>query len=163
MKFEDMICKIAILTFSAIFLCQVSLIFVSDRLYSMSLALEAGKISTDKALNYINTAVKLNPSNANLYFRKYEIVEIKLKSQKNDVREIYINQINLLRHCIDLCPSWPAYHMYYALTLNKLRPAPNLITKETILMELEKASELKPYSKLYLDIYDRYVLKDTTI
>ncbi|MGB2630443.1 MAG: hypothetical protein WBD17_04355 [Candidatus Omnitrophota bacterium] len=122
---------------------------------------EKGRITPDKAITLLNIATNLDSTNANLYFQKYELLDIKANNLKPAIRNtqyaIRKQQLHLLKTCINLCPSWPAYHLFYALTLNKFSQRPNIMTQQQILSELKKAAELKPYSELYSKIYKRYL------
>ena len=142
--------------FSAVFALRILTIFTADRLYSMSLAAETGKISPEKGLKIISTAVMLDPSNAKLHYEKCEILELEIKDKKRKQRNIlFEKQLHILRRCINLCPSWAAYHMHYALILSRMSRNPNMFTREMINSEIEQSIELKPYSKLYRRIYDK--------
>jgi hypothetical protein len=160
--------KITIIIFSIIFAIRVVTIFGADRLYSMSLAAETGKITPDAAIKLLDVATNLDSTNADLYFRKYEILNLKTQNATTQQRNNAITQqrnnaitqqLRLLTKCINLCPSWSAYHLYYALTLKRMSPKPNLITRQLILSELESASDLKPYSSRYRQMYERYAGK----
>jgi len=151
--------KIILILFSIIFALRVITIFTADRLYSMSMAVETGKIPADRGILFLGVATKLDSTNAKLYFQKYEI--LRGLSPKGTVpdeeHKIQKQQLHLLKKCIDLCPSWAAYHIYYAFTLRALSPKPNIITRDMIASEFKKASDLKPYSPLYCKIYERYI------
>ncbi len=155
--------KTLLTVFTVIFALRVVTIFAADRLYSMSLAAEVGKIAPDRAVSMLDAAIKLDSANAELYYKKYEILNRGTKSDKNDVQrtmyEIRKRQLNLLKKAINFCPSWPAYHLRYALTLKRMVKYPNVQTRELILSELKKAVELKPFSELYMRIYKKYVEK----
>ena len=159
---KSKVIRYGIIIFSIVFAIRVITIFTAERLYSMSLAAERGKRATEEALTMLNTAIKLDPKNAELYFRKYEILELSSRARPEaEMRDLMQNirkkQLYLLKKCMDLCPSWPGYHMYYALTLESMSPNPNIMTQSVILSELQKAASLKPYSKLYHQIYQKYI------
>lgn len=147
---KNRIISYCIIIFSIVFLVRVITIFTADRLYSMSLAVEQGKRKSELAITMLNIASTLDSTNADLYFLKYEI--LRGENASNAQKQ----QLNLLKKCTDLCPSWPAYHLYYVLTLIQMSPQPNIITKERILSELKKAKELKPYSLVYMNLYQKY-------
>ena len=90
-------------------------------------------------------AVKLDSTNSDLHYARYESVDLKQKLR-----------LQALKRCINLTPSWPAYHLYYGLMLEKMSPNPNPLTKGLILSELEKASDLKPSSRLYRKILQEH-------
>ena len=153
-----------LIIFILIFALRVITIFIADRCYSMSMSAEKGKITPDQAITLLNIATKLDSTNANLYYQKYELLNLRTTDdQRPTTDETLRQQLHLLRTCINLCPSWPAYHLFYALTLNKFSSNPNVVTRKQILSELQKASELKPYSELYSKIYKRYLEKYSTI
>ena len=150
--------RILLILFSITFAVRVISIFTADRLYSMSMAAEKGSISPETALKYIDIATNLDSTNADLYFQKYQILELSsralvpsevegrpeaesrdLKNEIQDTRyEIRKQQLHLLRTCIDLCPTWPRYHLTYAMTLERMSPTPNLMTRQKILSELQE-------------------------
>ena len=146
---ENRTVKRIIILFSVIYALRVVTIFTADRLYSMSMAAEKGRISANRAITLLDLAAGLDSTNADIYFKKYELLGS--EPGKTDSRPLK-QQLRLLRCCLNLRPSWPAYHMYYALTLKKMSQHPNIQTRKLILDQLEKAVELKPYSKLYLKI-----------
>ena len=161
---KDKAIKLIIVLFTIVFTMRVVTVFIADRLYSMSMAAEKGRIPVSRAVTFLNIATKLDSSNANLYYQKYELLELSLRGAKadeaisqNDMRRK--QQLHLLRQCIQLCPSWPAYHLFYAFTLKKMSPNPNIVTQGQILSEFKKAAELKPYSELYRKIYKSYLKK----
>ena len=152
--------NIFIVIFTIIFAIRVITIFTADRLYSMSLAAEKGTRTPESALKLLNVATRLDSTNATLYYQEYKVLNIKIKDEHRassiQHRE---DQLHLLRHCINLTPSWPKYHLLYARTLERMSPRPNLMTRQKLLSELEKASKLKPYSPMYKDIYNKYKAK----
>jgi hypothetical protein len=157
---KNKILKSIIVVFSLVFAMRVITMLTADCLYRMSKVAEEDKIPIDRGVACLNIATKFDPANADLYFRKYELLDIKAKNQKPTIKnEIRKQELTLLRQCVQLCPSWPAYHLFYALTLGQMNTRPNFITQQKILSELEKASELKPYSTLYRKIYKTYLNK----
>lgn len=148
---KNKVIRYSIIVFSMVFMVRIITIFTADRLYSMSLAAEEGKRAPEEAITMLNIATTLDSTNVNLYFMKYEILELKTKS------DILKKQLHILKKCIDLCPSWPAYHIYYAFTLKQMSLKPNIVTKELILSEFKKAAELKPYSPMYKKLYQKYL------
>ena len=156
------IIKTIIIIFTFIFAARLTTIFAADRLYIMSFPAQKKKIPINRGIDYLNAATRLDSTNANLYFQKYELLDVQSKNQPQTTNyQLRKDQLYLLKHCIQLCPTWPAYHLYYALTLGQMSPRPNTITRQRILSELKKASELKPYSKLYRKIYKTYLKKFT--
>ena len=153
---NDRSLKLILIIFSVVFLARVATIFTADRLYSMSFAAEAGGITPVRAINLVNTAIALDNNNADLCFRQCELLQLEVKEKnRRKIKIIRKNQLHTLKDCIALCPSWPRYHLYYALVLKKMAKNPNPQTRELILSELKKAAKLKPFSKLYRDIYGR--------
>ena len=160
--------KLILIAFSLIFALRVATIFTADRCYSMSLAAEKGKITPDRAITLLNIATALDSTNAELYSKKFDILRLKDKEKSHHPspithysspmthHEILKQQLHLMNRCITLCPSWPAYHLYYALTLSQMSPRPNIQTRKLILSELQKTKELKPYSNLYRQICQKY-------
>ena len=151
---KDKRIKLLIILITVIFAVRIVTIFVADRLYSMSMAAEIGRISPEQGIGYLNIATKLDSTNADLYYQKYKILSVSTQTaNRKPQTELLKRQLHMLRRCIQLCPSWPAYHMFYALTLNRMSPKPNVMTRELILSELKKAADLKPYSTRYHQIY----------
>lgn len=156
--------KSILVIFSVVFMLRVLTIFVADRYYSMSLAAEKGKITTDRARDLLNIAIRMDSSNADLYSRKFRILVLELKnipkgthpSSRIKRHDIYEQMLPVIKHCIQLCPSWPKYHLQYALTVKKMSFRLNAPTRELILSELLKAAELKPYSELHRKVYEKY-------
>lgn len=81
---------------------------------------------------YLLTAA-LNPLNSEYYYRK-----------------------GLLTKAIEAEPAKAMYHMLYALDLIQQNPRPDALTRQLILAQLTQALELKPYSKKYRKIFDKY-------
>jgi len=147
--------KYIIILFSVVFAIRVLTIFAADRLYSMSLAAEKGIISPNKAITYLDYAISLDSTNADLYYQKYKI--LRGLSPKGTVldedRNLHKKQLHTLRKCINLCPTLSRYHIFYAFTLKRMMPKSNPMTRQMILSEMKKAVQLKSYSKLYGKIY----------
>lgn len=152
-------CRLTTILFSFIFAGTVLAVFSSDRLYSASLRTE--RTDTARSLSFVDAAIKLDPINAELYFEKAYLLKRQLivNEQRTTINEkrstineqqIYERCLHLYKRCINLSPSWPQYHLYYALILNKM--GSNYITREFVRSELEKAAELKPYSKMYQEM-----------
>ena len=151
---KNKLMQLILILFSLVFAIRVLTILTADRLYSMSPAAETGKITSDRAIVYLDLATTLDSTNADIYFQKYKVLDLKQKNSILNTRySILKKQLHLLRHCINLCPSWPRYHLTYALTLERMSPIPNLMTRQMILSELQKATTLKPYSSLYQHIH----------
>ena len=151
---RNKVIRYCVIIFSIVFAVRVITIFTADRLYSMSLAAEQGEREPGEAITMLlNIATILDSTNTKLYFLKYEVMQLKTE---NDIRK---HQLNLLKKCIDLCPSWPEYHLYYAFTLKQMTLKPNIVTEELILSELKKATELKPYSPIYKKLYQKYLTR----
>jgi len=152
---KNKLIQLTIILFSLAFATRVITVSATDRLYSMSLAVEEGAISPNKAITYLDYAIRLDSTNADFYYQKYRVLSgLSPKGTVPDEeRKVQKQQLHFLRHCINLCPPWPRYHLNYALTLSKMSPRANLMTRESILSELKKASDLKPYSPLYQRIY----------
>lgn len=156
---KNKILKIIIIIFSIGFAVRVSTIFIADRCYSMSLSAKASK-----AIELLNFAEKLDSTNVNLYFTEYEILDQAIQtdqlknSSKNSIEvSIYRKkQINLLKTAIDLCPSWPLYHIYYGITLKQITLKQNILIATQILSQLKMSVELKPFSPKYTNIYEKY-------
>ena len=155
--------KIAIIIFSVLFAIRVTTIFTADRLYSMSLAAETGKITPGRAILLLNIASKLDSSNANIYYQKSEMRSLEYNEKRDSFSPIALRhnikkfQLQALAKCIDLCPSNALYHAAYAVTLKQMTPKPNITTKSIILSETKKSTELIPVSDEYKSIYEYYL------
>lgn len=114
-------------------------------LFSMAFALRVTTIMLADVFTGTDLAIKLDSTNADLYYERYGSVDLQPKLR-----------LQALKRCINLTPSWPAYHLYYGLMLEKMSPNPNPLTKGLILSELEKASDLKPSSRLYRKILQEH-------
>lgn len=172
MDMKRRIIRLLLVVFSLTYAVSVMTVFIADRLYSMSMAAEGGKISIDRGLSLLDIATKLDSTNAKLYLQKYKILVSEIKKQKTENRnQTYKQMLRFMKQGIDLCPTDPYYHMHYALVLKKLnrgRRSPH--TEQLMLSEFKKAAELKPCSDLYQRIYkrnlaslNRVCLKDPTL
>ncbi|MFH1878943.1 MAG: hypothetical protein ABH883_09070, partial [Candidatus Omnitrophota bacterium] len=127
------------------------------RLYSMSSACEKGGITPDLAIRLLDAASMLDPDNVDIYMRKYAFIRQMIKKEKGHRnRKLLKKELHILKKCVNLCPTVPEYHFYYALTLKIMSPEPNDMTRGLILSELEKAYSLKPNSDFYRKIYEKY-------
>ncbi len=152
-----------VVVFSILFFIRVATIFTADRLSSISMLAEKEKINREIALSLVNISIKIDSANADIYMRKYDILQDIIRNDGRDKRYVLLErQLHTLRRCIQLCPSWPAYHMYYAVTVRRMSPQPNIQTRKLILSEMEKGTRLKPYSKRYSKIYKRYLQKSSS-
>ena len=150
--------KYSIILFTLIFGFRVFTLFIADRLYSMSMAAEEATIHIDRGVNMLDAAMRLDSTNVDIYIQKYELLDIKLRRGDGGIKnQVLKEQLQLLRESINLYPTWPTYHMYYALTLKRIAPNPNILTQQAILSEMKKAVDLKPHSELYRKIYKRYL------
>lgn len=147
-----MVTKLLIVVFSIVFGAGVITIFTADRFYSIGITDNNPKLRPEDAIKLLDIAAKLDPMNANIYFQKYKILEDKVFVEYDLKKE----KLNLLKRCINLCPPWPDYHIYYAVTLRRMVKSPNAQTKKLILSELSKSVKLKQNSDLYKEIYDKY-------
>jgi hypothetical protein len=166
-----------IIIFSLTFAVRVVTIFAADRLLSIASTAKEGPVAPEKALDLLNLATKLDSTNAELYYKQYELLNLSLReaaaihpslrgaeaipktSRPRDVKAIRKTQIHLLRTAIALRPLWPKYHLSYGLTVGRMSPNPNIVTRRLILSELKKAADLKPYSTMYQNIYKKYAAK----
>jgi hypothetical protein len=151
------IAKTIIIILSTVYAIVVASTFVSDRL--VAAAFRQGNIafSLDEKLNLIEKAIELDPFNAELYFKKFIVMqEMRIISGK---RKPHKTELYAIKNAIDLRPLWPKYHLYYGLVLEKMSPNPNIITRNIILSQLKKAAELKPYSQMYGEEYLKYLEK----
>ncbi len=64
--------------------------------------------------------------------------------------------INIIKEAIRLEPLKASYHMFYALELLKDYSKRTRASDQTAFHEIARAYELKPYSKLYQQIYEQY-------
>lgn len=202
--------RIIIITLSLAYVGVVVSAFTSDRLRYFADE-RAGERDYVASINLIDKAIALDPMNADLYFRKYEIISdlLKVMREKGDSPSVILSEADLsadssdvalaksevlakeegrdeeskssslsplasslvnsqftihdlrklrrhlVKHCIELRPFWPKYHFVYGLLLSKISDKPNYMLKNSILAELKKAADLKPYSKMYQKIYQK--------
>lgn len=147
--------RILLIIFSLIFAIYTGMVFVSDRLHSMSLAVESGKISSQQGIAFIDAAIRLDPLNAGLYSRKYRIFFDDAKKKKLKSGDLsYEIRLQFMASAIALCPAWPAYHFHYALTVEKVTPRLSKMAVQHMLSEFKKASELGPTTQRYKDLYN---------
>jgi hypothetical protein len=119
---------------------------------------ENEKLLLPVRLDLLETAQLLTPMNAELNYAEYRLLENSIRSseEKSEKKEIRKKQLFKLKKAINLRPAWPLYHMVYALTLSNSSKNPNIMTRQTILSEMKKSVELKPFSKKYVNIYEKY-------
>ncbi|MFH0855463.1 MAG: hypothetical protein V1869_02950 [Candidatus Omnitrophota bacterium] len=74
----------------------------------------------------------------------------------NPIDSEYYYRKGQLTKAIEAEPAKAVYHMLYALDLIQQNPRPNALTRKLILTQLTQALELKPYSRNYRKIFDKY-------
>jgi hypothetical protein len=149
--------KLTLTIISLLFAALVLTTMAADRLVALSFRTSPGTFTLEERLELIKKAIKLDQLNAELHFKKFQILqEIRLKKGE---RRPHKSELYAIKDAIDLRPLWPKYHLYYGLVLEKMNPDPNIMTKQLILSQLKKAHELKPYSSLYEKKYLEYTEK----
>ena len=156
---KNNILRTLIIIISIVFAVRVSTIFIADRCYSMSLS-----APTEQAQKLLSIAKKLDSTNVKFYFTECDILDQAIEndqikdSSRNSIKVSGYRkeQIRLLKTAIDLCPSWPAYHIYYAITLKQMLLRQNILSATQILSQLKMSVELKPFSQKYNKIYENY-------
>lgn len=155
--------RLTFIVFSVLFAIRVLSIFVADQHYNRTMPSKRRQSTPQQAMVLLDVARKLDSTNAKIYFREYEMLEALYRSPETveGMSKAYINKLQLLalRRCINICPSQALYHIDYAITLKRMSPNPNIITKDLILSEVHKAARLRPYSELYQKIYRKYLKK----
>lgn len=156
--------KLLLIVFTILFTSSVVAVFASDRLYSMSLAAQVGKISPEKGIALIEAAIRITPGDVRLYVQKYDLMSLPtdtgrptpyaLRPKPGDL--LYERQLQVIARCIDLCPSWAAYHFNYAQNMRRVHPRMSLMATKFLLSEFKKASDLRPMSQLYRKMYEKY-------
>lgn len=143
--------KFIISVFSAVFALVVISTFAADRFSAMSFRPVLIKTGIDERISLIDRAITLDPLNAEYHFKEFLLLQKKriLDGKPRPSKK----ELHAIKNAIDLRPLWPKYHLYYALVLEQMDPEPNIITRDRILSEIRKASELKPYSSLYQEKY----------
>ena len=149
--------NLIVISFSVVFLLLVTTVFTSDRLYSSTFNLADETDILEDATHRLDYAIQIDPLNAELYFRKYELLRKIRKLQS--VKKPSTDEIQLLKKCIQLRPFWPKYHFFYGVTLARTNQYPNTLTQELIILELKKAADLKPYSEFYQKTYHKYITR----
>jgi len=155
MNLKTRVLKFLILIFSTIYAIRILTIFTADRLYSSTFNLVNKTEVLEDAVQRLDYASRIDQLNAELYFRKYELLR-KIRILRG-VKKPYAEELQLLRECIQLNPFWPKYHFFYGITLERMNRYPNVLTQKIIPSELEKAAELKPYSDFYQNTYHKYI------
>ena len=252
------ITQLILIAFTVVFTLWIGTVFVSDRLYSLSLAADTGRISPEQGIAMLEAAMKLTPGDARLYAQKYDLMgqsakriarsgpdhvipakagihntkindqaaqnersapsaqrsadsspdeltssrahDLKqgissapqspnlrnlnesstpdnLRNQKIDsipVRSgrlttddrrpkpgdlLFEQQLQVIAHCVDLCPSMAGYHFQYALNMRKVLPRMTIQATQYLLSEFKKAYELKPCSAAYRSMYEKYEVR----
>jgi hypothetical protein len=154
------IIRAILVTFTLLYGTCVVLVFGSDRLHSMSLAVESGKISPERGIALIDAAIKLDPLSAELYSRKYAIFFSEAKKNKLKAGDLsYEIRLQFMARAIALCPAWPAYHFHYALTVEKVTPRLSKMAVQHMLSEFKKAATLGPTTQRYKDQYESRLKK----
>jgi hypothetical protein len=149
--------NLIVIIFSVVFLLLVITVFISDRLYSSTFNLVNKPDILESAIGRLDYAIVIDLLNAELYFRKYELLR-KMRKINGD-KKPSAGELQLLKKCIQLRLFWPKYHFFYGITLERMNQYPNAITQELILSELRKAAELKPYSEFYQNTYHKYITR----
>lgn len=151
---------IAFLSF--IYFVYLATIFIADFYYYRSKSLQKKDFSSQKAIGYIERSIFFNPLNSQYRYQKYYLIKSHFKNYKPPIlgneltlrEKILLKQaISSLKEAIQLEPSNPSHHMFYALALIKSYGLRNSSTIEMVKEELSRAVELKPYSKVYHRIY----------
>lgn len=157
---KNRITRLILIAFTLLFGSCVVLVFGSDRLYSMSLAAQTGKISPEKGIALLDAAIRLDPGNTGLYFEKCKLMDkVAYNGQLKPGDLLYERQLQVIARCIDLSPSSANYHFYYAITTMEVHPRLTHIAAAYMLSELLKASELRPASRTYREKCDKYEKK----
>jgi hypothetical protein len=151
---KNIIYKITISAFSVAFAAIVLNTFAAERLSAMSFRPVFFSSTIEERVELMERAIKLDPLNAELRFRKFILLQRKRISEGNP--RPHKTELYTIREAIDLRPLWPKYHLYYGLVLERMSPTPNIITRELIRSQLKKAADLKPYSELYQKKYQAY-------
>jgi tetratricopeptide (TPR) repeat protein len=157
-----MIRKIIIFTISIIYSLYLISIAAAHFCYIKSKSVKKEKISVDDALEYIEKAIFFNPLNSQYHYQKYYLLKLKTKGskKKSEYLKLLNEGIDSLKKSIRLEPTNPSYHMYYAFSLiRKYNFSKDSSLVKNIHQEVKRAAELKPFSKLYQRIYEKYASK----
>ncbi len=149
--------QVVLVIFSLIYGTLVVTVFTADRLYSSTFNHVNESEILEDAIERLDYAIRIDPLNAELYFRKCELLR-KIRKINGD-KKPYAGELQLLQECIQLRPFWPKYHFFYGVILSKMSQYPNVLTQELIISELRKAAELKPYSEFYQNTYYKYITR----
>jgi len=154
--------KFIVLVASIFFIILNLTIFTAELCYQRSIAAKEWGISFLKTMSYIDAAITLIPINSEYYYQKYSLLNDKYKNAKwlsrSEKIALLDEAIAALRLAIELEPSKASYHMFYALTLIKKQYLVNDAHAAALVKdELRKACELKPFSKAYQEIYNKFI------
>ena len=94
---------------------------------------------SQKNVKLFKMAEGLNPFVSEYFYEDYELTK----------------DINALRQAMRLEPTKPAYHMYYGLALIDQKPRTRVGDQQAVI-EICKAARLKPYSKQYQEICNKF-------
>ena len=155
--------KITITLLSVVYAAVVLTTFTADRLVALSFRPVFITPTLDQRLSMVELAGKLDPLDGEIPFRKFFILqEIRVSERRRSPSRA---ELHALRDAIRLRQLWPRYQLYYGLLLERMSPSPNIMTRQKILSQLKRASDLKPYSSLYrskyLDYLEKYGDQDT--
>jgi len=151
--------KIGILIISIFYVVYLSIVGYSNSCVTRALAVE-GEGSFYKALKYLDTSEALNPINSDIPYAKFIIFNNKFNKAKGltyrEKVELLDSGLSELRKTINLRPTQASYHMFYGLALLKRHPLRKGSVYEQAKSELRRARALKPASKKYKSISEKY-------
>jgi tetratricopeptide (TPR) repeat protein len=137
---------------------------MADFYYYRSKQVSRRGSAVEEALNSIERSLFFNPLNSQYHYQKYYLIKNYFKDYKPPIvknnltpqDKILLKQaIASLKKAIQLEPSNPSHHIFYALALVKFYGLRDYRIIEIVKKELFRAVELKPYSKVYSRIYQK--------
>lgn len=151
--------RICVLIVSIFYAAYLFVIGYSNFCVTRALAVE-GEGSFYKALGYLDASEKLNPLNSDIPCTKFIFLNDKFNKAKGlthrEKVELLDKGLLELKKAINLRPTEASYHMFYGLALLKRYPIRKGVVYEQAKSELHKARELKPASRKYQSIPDRF-------
>lgn len=149
--------KIALRLLSLIYILYLLTIFGAHIHYRRSTRAN----SIEEARSYINRAISLNPINSAYRYQKYYLLKTEYENRPPPTanRNLLDESIKSLRKAIELEPAKASYHLYYALSLTRRYSLRDEEISHRVKQGLRRAVELKPFSQLYKEIYNRLSFK----
>ena len=151
--------RLFILAISLVYVFSLCIMGISNFCYNYAQG-AGGEGAFYKTVKYLEASGLLNPLNSDISYAKFNVYNEKFNKAKGLVApekiELLNDALRALKRSIDLRPTEASYHMFYGITLLKRYPLKSGVIYKEAKRELLKASELKPVSKRYETIANRF-------